>query len=103
MLVDVLSLERGNDQNGRAPIIGPKSKAILSSGNPAEDKAAFDSFVARFAQMNRWVARADGSQIPNIGADNYPFPIPLVRYPSSKWYCNTSAGEEEILARRIRH
>jgi hypothetical protein len=42
-----------------------------------------------------------GARILNIGADNYPFPIPLVRGSSSKWYFNTSAGEDEILARRI--
>jgi Protein of unknown function (DUF2950) len=36
-----------------------------------------------------------------IGASNYPFPIPLAQDASSKWYFNSSAGEEELQARRI--
>lgn len=92
---------RDGYENGLARILGPKSKAILSSGDPAEDKAALESFVAKFAQMNRWVVMTDGSQILNIGADSYPFPIPLVQDSSGKWYFNTAAGADEILARRI--
>jgi hypothetical protein len=92
---------RDGYENGLARILGPKSKAILSSGDPAEDKAALESFVAKFAQMNRWVPMTDGSQILNIGADNYPFPIPLVQDSSGKWFFNTAAGADEILARRI--
>lgn len=92
---------RADDENRLAQILGPGSKAILSSGDPAEDRAALESFAAKFDQMNRWVAMTDGSQILNIGADNYPFPIPLVQGSSSQWHFNTSAGEDEILARRI--
>ncbi len=92
---------RAGDENTLAQILGPKSKSILSSGDPVEDKAALQSFVGKFDQMNRWVAMTDDSQILNIGADNYPFPIPLVRNASSQWYFNTAAGEDEILARQI--
>jgi Protein of unknown function (DUF2950) len=90
-----------HDEPALARILGPTSKAILSSGDPVEDKATLDSFSAKYDQMNRWVAMTDGSQVLNIGADNYPFPIPLAKNSSSKWYFNTKAGEDEILARRI--
>jgi hypothetical protein len=92
---------RANDDKAVARILGPQSGALLSSGDPAEDKAALASFATKFDQMNRWVAMTDGSQVLNIGADNYPFPIPLARDSSSKWYFNAKAGEDEILARRI--
>lgn len=92
---------QAHDENTLAQILGPASKAILNSGDPVEDKAALDSFVAKYNQMNRWVGMKDGSQVLNIGADNYPFPIPLARNSSSKWYFNTAAGRDEILARRI--
>jgi hypothetical protein len=36
-----------------------------------------------------------------IGADNYPYPIPLAQNSSSQWYFDTVAGKDEILARRI--
>lgn len=90
-----------HDESALAQILGPASKAILNSGDPVEDKASRDSFVAKYNQMNRWVAMTDGTQILNIGSDNYPFPIPLARDSSSKWYFNTAAGADEILARRI--
>lgn len=57
--------------------------------------------VAKYDRMHRWVVITDGSEILNIGADNYPFPIPLVRDSSSNWYFDTGAGADELLARRI--
>jgi hypothetical protein len=92
---------RANDEKAIARILGPNSGAILSSGDPAEDQAARKSFVAKYDRLNRWVAMTDGTQILNIGADNYPFPIPLAKNSSSKWYFDTKAGEDEILARQI--
>jgi Protein of unknown function (DUF2950) len=51
--------------------------------------------------MKRWVTMTDGSRILYIGADNYPYPIPLLQNASSRWYFDTAAGKDEILARRI--
>src|SRR5208337_2697069 len=90
-----------DDEVALAHVLGPDSKAILSSGDAAEDTAALASFVAKYDQMHRWVTMTDGSQALYIGADNYPYPIPLAQDSSSRWYFDTPAGEEEILARRI--
>jgi hypothetical protein len=92
---------RTHDESSLERILGKGSKEILSSGDPAEDKAAIDSFTAKYDRMNRWSTLTDGSQILYVGADNYPFPIPLAQDSSSKWYFDTAAGEDEILARRI--
>ena len=51
----------------------------MNSGDPAEDKAALQSFVAKYDRMNRWVTMTDGSRVLYIGSDNYAFPIPLVQ------------------------
>ena len=92
---------RAEDDGSLVRILGAKSQASLYSGNPAEDKAALQSFAKKYDRMNRWVTMTDGSLVLYIGADNYPFPIPLVKDSSSKWYFNTAAGEDEVLARRI--
>jgi len=92
---------QADDEGALTRILGPQSKAILSSGDAAEDNAARRSFVNKYDQMHRWVTMTDGSEVLYIGADNYPFPIPLILDTSSKWYFNTTAGEDEILARRI--
>jgi len=89
------------DEKALAQILGPESKAILSSGDVEEDKAAIESFVKKYDHMSRWVTMTDGSRVLYIGADNYPYPIPLAQNASSKWYFNTEAGKDEILARRI--
>lgn len=92
---------RARDENALASILGPKSKAILHSGDPDEDARALDSFVAKYDRMNRWVSMTDGKRFLYIGADNYAFPIPLVQNASSKWYFDTEAGEDEVLIRRV--
>jgi Protein of unknown function (DUF2950) len=92
---------KAKDETTLAKILGPSAKPILSSGDPAEDNATLESFVSKYDQMNRWVPMTDGTQILNIGADNFPFPIPLARDASSKWYFNTKAGADEILKRQI--
>jgi hypothetical protein len=92
---------RSQDKEELERILGPESTAILNSGDAGEDRAALTSFVAKYDRMNRWSTMIDGSQILYVGADNYPYPIPLVQNGSSKWYFDTATGKDEILARRI--
>jgi DUF2950 family protein len=92
---------RGNDESAMTRVLGAKAVAILKTGDAVEDKAAMDSFSAKFDQMNRWVLMTNGSRILYIGADNYAFPIPLVKDSSSRWQFDSAAGQEEITAREI--
>ncbi len=89
------------DESALSSILGPEAKVIMSSGDLKEDAAALQEFVSKYDQMNRWVLMTDGTEILKIGADNYPFPIPLRQNSSSKWYFDTHGGADEILARRI--
>ena len=82
-------------------IFGPDSKDLISSGDPVQDKEAIDAFVTRYDVMHRWRRMPDGSQILLVGADNFPFPIPLKKDPDGKWLFDTTAGRDEILSRRI--
>ena len=36
-----------------------------------------------------------------VGAENFPFPIPLSQSSSGQWYFDAERGADEILARRI--
>jgi hypothetical protein len=89
------------DDKAITQVLGPKSKTLVSSGDLAEDATANDSFAKKYDRMNRWVAMTDGSQVLYVGADNYPFPIPLAQDSSSRWYFDATAGEEELRVRRI--
>lgn len=82
-------------------IFGPDAKDLISSGDPVQDKEAVDAFVARYNVMHRWRRMPDDSQILLVGADNFPFAIPLKKNSDGKWAFDTAAGREEILNRRI--
>ena len=92
---------KSGDQGALIAIFGPDTKDVLFSGDAVKDENALQDFVAAYNQMNRWGKIQAGGQILYIGADNYPFPIPLQQNSSGQWYFNTEAGKDEILARRI--
>jgi Protein of unknown function (DUF2950) len=92
---------QAKDDKTVTQVLGPKAQKLISAGDPAEDKSAADSFTKKYDQMNRLVAMTDGSQVLYIGADNYPFPVPLAQDSSSRWYFDAAAAEEELRARRI--
>ncbi len=89
------------DDKALTQVLGAKAQKLVSSGLPAEDKSTADSFVRKYDQMNRLAAMTDGSQVLYVGADNYPFPVPLAQDGSSRWYFDAAAGDEELRARRI--
>jgi len=82
-------------------IFGPDARTVAFSGDVVKDKNALQDFVAAYNQMHRWREIKAGGQILLIGADNYPFPVPLGQQPSGQWIFDTAAGKDEILARRI--
>ncbi len=89
-------------QDGQAPlnILGPTGKEVLSSGDPTEDSDARVGFVVKYEEMHRFVTEPDGTVTLVVGAENWPFPIPLVNNHGS-WYFDTAAGKDEIVFRRI--
>jgi Protein of unknown function (DUF2950) len=92
---------QAKDDKALTQVLGSKARKLVSSGDPAEDRSAADSFTGKYDQMNRLVAMTDGSQLLYVGADNYPFPVPLAQDSSSRWYFDAAAAEEELRARRI--
>jgi hypothetical protein len=75
-------------------------KELVFSGDPQDDKAARRQFAAKFKEMHRFVRQFDGTWVLYIGAENWPFPVPLVR-EKEKWFFDVDAGTQEILFRRI--
>jgi Protein of unknown function (DUF2950) len=81
-------------------ILGPAGKNVLSSGDSLEDADARVGFVVKYQEMHRFVTEPDGTVTLVVGAENWPFPIPLVNTHGS-WYFDTAAGKDEIVLRRI--
>jgi hypothetical protein len=92
---------QSGDHGALLAVFGPNAKEVLFTGDAVKDKANLQDFVAAYSQMNRWVMLNAGGAMLYIGADNYPFPIPLDKNPEGRWLFDTAAGKDEILARRI--
>ena len=92
---------KSEDQNALLAIFGPDSKEVIFSGDPVQDKNAAAAFAAGYAVMHRWRNMADGAQMLLVGADNFPFPIPLKQNAGGQWFFDTAAGKDEVLNRRI--
>src|SRR5271163_4795652 len=97
----LLAAAKSGDQNALLAIFGPDSKELISSGDAVQDKNIINLFVAGYGQMHRWRKMPDDSQILLVGADNFPFPIPLKKNPEGQWFFDTAAGTNEVLNRRI--
>ena len=97
----LVNAAKAGDQNAVLAIFGADSKDIIFSGDTVQDKATVEQFVTGYEQMHRWRKMPDGSQVLLIGAQNFPFPIPLKKNDSGQWVFDTAAGKEEIVRRRI--
>jgi len=97
----LLSAAKSADQSVLQAIFGPDSKELLYSGDAVEDKNVVAAFVAGYGMMHRWRKMPDGAQMLLVGADNFPFPIPLKQNKDGQWFFDTTAGKDEILSRRI--
>jgi Protein of unknown function (DUF2950) len=91
---------QSKDEQSPLSVLGPDAKEVLLSGDLTEDADARVDFVVRYQAMHRFVKEPDGTVTLVIGAENWPFPIPLVS-SKGKWYFDTDAGRDEILFRRV--
>jgi hypothetical protein len=91
---------QAQDEQAPLNVLGATAKTVLSSGDPEEDLDARVSFVVKYQEMHRFVTETNGTVTLVVGAENWPFPIPLVNNDGS-WFFDTAAGKDEIVFRRI--
>src|SRR5882724_11376730 len=75
-------------------------KEVTSSSDEIEDKLEREQFSQKYQEMHRLVREPDGSTVLYIGAENWPFPIPLVS-KNGVWFFDSDTGKEEILFRTV--
>jgi len=88
-----------HDERAVAKILGGTNN-LIHSDDSAQDGLDRERFVQKYREMHRWVGESGGIAILYIGAENWPFPIPLVSH-NGKWRFEPKAGSDEILFRRI--
>jgi hypothetical protein len=80
-------------------VLGPQVKDLLYK-DPAENAAARARFAAAAAEATHIERSGDDRATLVVGAQAWPFPIPLVR-DARGWRFDTAAGKDEIINRRI--
>lgn len=90
---------QGNDQQTLTEILGGNT-VLITTGDDNQDRTERQLFVQKYRQMHRWMTEPDGRTMLYVGAENWPFPVPLVS-SGGGWSFDSRYGEREIAMRRI--
>jgi hypothetical protein len=90
---------KNDDEQAVGAILGA-DKEVTSSSDAMEDKLEHERFSQKYQEMHRLVREPNGTTVLYIGAENWPFPIPLID-KNGKWYFDSDTGKQEILFRTI--
>jgi hypothetical protein len=90
---------QSNDEPALMQILGG-GRDLISTDDEIEDKGDRELFARKYPEMHRLVREPDGPTVLYVGAENWPFPIPLTS-KAGAWYFDTDSGTEEILFRGI--
>lgn len=96
----LLAAIQAGDEKAMQSILGPGSRQLISSGDSVADSAGREKFVAAYGQQHSLKASGADTVILNIGADQWPLPIPIVK-KKNRWLFDSAKGKKEILNRRI--
>jgi hypothetical protein len=91
---------RKGDTKALIRIAGDEHKALVTTGEPMVDKENYTEATLRLNTFNALESVSDTERVLLVGAEAWPFPIPIVKGPNG-WYFASARGEEELLNRRI--
>jgi hypothetical protein len=82
-------------------LFGPGTDDLLSSGDEVEDRRGREAFLQRYQASHQLVSGGSADLVVlQVGEDNWPLPIPLVR-KNGRWYFDGAAGADELVRMRI--
>ncbi len=87
------------DQAALCAIFGPECRELLT-GDKVQDANNARRFAAAMAQSCQPVKDGEDKITLEVGTNNWPMPIPLVK-ADGQWHFDTAAGKEEIINRHI--
>jgi hypothetical protein len=96
-LVDAV---KANSNAELLAIFGPGSEDLISSGDDVADKNAREKFLSDYQEKNKLEKETPDKVVLDIGSDDWPLPIPIVK-KGDAWVFDTKAGRDELINRRI--
>ncbi len=91
---------KANDEAALRAIFGRKGSKLLSSGDAVADANSRAKFGHSYDEAHKVVLESTAQATLVIGKDDWPMPIPLVKYQDG-WRFDTVNGRLERLRRRI--
>jgi len=88
---DVVTLRR---------LLGPETEGLLGSGDTTVYRRDREAFLERFRVRHQLVAGGQDDLVLQVGQDEWPLPVPLLRR-AGRWQFDGEAAARELLARRI--
>jgi Protein of unknown function (DUF2950) len=89
---------QAHDEQAVSQILGA-GEEVLSAGDHDQDDLDRQTFLEKYRQMHR-LAREPDRTVLYLGAENWPFPVPLVS-TNGTWSFDAQTGAREILFRRV--
>src|SRR5262245_4784644 len=96
----LMDAAKNNDTKSLLKVLGPEAQSFINTGDPVSDRESRERFVQAYEEAHALVQVGDSQVILQIGKDEWPFPIPLVKN-STSWNLDTKAGKEENINRII--
>ena len=88
---DVVTLRR---------LLGPETEGLVGTGDTTAYRKDRDAFLARYRARHQLVAGGPDDVILQVGEDQWPLPVPLLRR-NGRWHFDGDAAARELQARRI--
>jgi hypothetical protein len=89
---------QNDDRRALADVLGDPD--LITTGDDSQDATDRRKFVEKYQQMHRLTREPDGTTVLYVGAENWPFPVPLL-YKYGRWSFDAAIGRQEIQMRRI--
>ena len=88
-----------HDEQALTQILGVGTE-LASSDDKAQDTLDRERFIQKYQEMHRFVQESGGVAALYVGAENWPFPIPL-ESRNGVWRFDSDGGKKEIRFRLI--
>jgi hypothetical protein len=97
----IVEAVRGDDMRAMRVILGPDSATLVASGDAVADRNARKALLDANDKQHALQPKGTDGFFVQIGPDNWPMPIPIVRIATGRWRFDTAQGMQEMIDRRV--
>ena len=96
----LVAAAKSDDTRSLLKVLGKESAPAIDSGDPVQDRNVRERFVQAYEAEHALSHGTDGETTLLVGADQWPFPFPLIQH-NGRWRFDSAAGSDELVNRRI--